>query len=185
MIITYLVKFTCPPLGTTIALRRERQSTSAGNDNRPPLGTTFGLRWERRLPSHRADGTPVGRQILGRRWSGSATPVNGTIADGEPRRGDGHHQSPATFHPPHAFSISSCSRLPLRSGLCYLTTFRRPFGASFDWGVSIVQGLRPVGLHRLPVFRRPVRASFDWVFPLYRGFALSRNPCTPHIPLET
>ena len=30
--------------------------------------------------------------------------------------------------------------LPRRSGLCYLTTFRRPFRAPFDWGVSVYRG---------------------------------------------
>ena len=50
--------------------------------------------------------------------------------------------------------------LPRRSGLCYLTTFRRSFRAWVDWA-TIVQGLRPFGLHRLPVFCRPFRACGD------------------------
>ena len=40
--------------------------------------------------------------------------------------------------------------LPRRSGLCYLTTFRRPVRAHLI-GCARLQGLRPFGLHRLPV----------------------------------
>ena len=75
--------------------------------------------------------------------------------------------------PPFGIVLSDHIPSPRRSGVAPLPVIRRPFRASFDWGVSIVQGFRPVGLHHLPVFRCPVRASFDLVFPLCRGFALT------------
>ena len=59
-------------------------------------------------------------------------------------------------------------------GLYGLTTFRRPFGASFGWA-TVVQGFRPVGLHRLSVVCRPVGA--------HRGRLLSsaRNDDCPSL----
>ena len=80
-------------------------------------------------------------------------------------------RSTRRMHSPF-LSISPRSRFPRRSGLCYLTTFRRPFGASFGWAI-VAQGLRLVRLHRLPVVCRPFRAPFDWGVSVYRGSALS------------
>ena len=48
-------------------------------------------------------------------------------------------RSTRRMHSPF-LSISPRSRLLRRSGLCYLTTFRRPFRAPFDWGVSVYRG---------------------------------------------
>ena len=66
--------------------------------------------------------------------------------------------SRSSITPPFGIVLSDHIPSPHRSGVAPLPVIHRPFRASFDWGVPIVQGFRPCGRHHLPVFRRPVGA---------------------------
>ena len=101
----------CALAGSTACLWSDVSPRLAGIDDCPLVETMFALSLSWHSFSRRTGGTPV----------------NGTIADGEPRRGDGHHQPPATFHPPHALSISPRSAIPCaQSSNAYRSSYAMP-----------------------------------------------------------
>ena len=112
-------------------------------------GKTTGRRWSGSgtpvtRAYHREMEAPSERWITGRRWSDSGTCNTEPSQTGNPEGvTDTISRPPRSTRRPHS-PFPRAPLLPRRSGLCYLTTFRRPF-----------------------------RAWVDWVCPLCRGYALS------------